>query len=377
LEVRLYLHIKKNNGKRGFVPAAYGKNSKILPQRALVDGQVELHPEGKYHLRYTKGGKQVFEPVGADAHIAVVAKLRKEHLLQASALGANVVIDVEKNRLTLAKAIERFLMEKAAHRADKTCQEFTYVLPQFAGAVGKRFLDEINSEDLLGFITHLRGLGLGDRTVANKLARIECFLRRFGVVNLLTRYERQRYVKKIVRAYSEDDIRRLIAASPEQERLLWNFFVGAGPREQEAATACWRDIDFGRRTFKVQSKREFNFKPKDFEERLVPLHDGLVEMLQQRRRERPRDVLIFPNYINRPPTHLLRKLKRRSVKGGIACGHCKSSSGKSCLESPICEYWTLHQFRRSFATFHSEAGVSPRTIQAWPGHADLQTTLSN
>ena len=103
-------------------------------------------------------------------------------------------------------------MEKAAHRADKTCQEFSYVLPQFAGAVGKRFLDEINSEDLLGFITHLRGLGLGDRTVANKLARIECFLRRFGVVNLLTRYERPRYVKKIVRAYSEDDIRRLPVA---------------------------------------------------------------------------------------------------------------------------------------------------------------------
>jgi len=54
LQVRLYLHIKKNNGKRGFAPAAYGKNSKILPKQALVDGQVELHPEGKYHLRYTR-----------------------------------------------------------------------------------------------------------------------------------------------------------------------------------------------------------------------------------------------------------------------------------------------------------------------------------
>jgi hypothetical protein len=32
---------------------------------------------------------------------------------------------VEGNRLILAKAIERFLMEKAAHRAEKTCQEFT------------------------------------------------------------------------------------------------------------------------------------------------------------------------------------------------------------------------------------------------------------
>ncbi len=48
MEVRLYLHIKKSNGKRSFAPVAYGKNSKILPQRALVGGQVELHPEGQY-----------------------------------------------------------------------------------------------------------------------------------------------------------------------------------------------------------------------------------------------------------------------------------------------------------------------------------------
>jgi hypothetical protein len=183
MEVRLYLHIKKSSGKRGFAPVAYGKNSKILPQRALIGGQIELHPEDQYYLRYSLDGKQVFRPVGRDAEVAVVARMRKEHLLRAAALGANVVADGVGDRLTLAKAKERFLAEKAAHRTDKTCQEFTYVLPQFIGVTGKRYLDEINSEDLLGFITHLRGLGLKDRTVANKLARIECFLRRFGVIS--------------------------------------------------------------------------------------------------------------------------------------------------------------------------------------------------
>lgn len=182
MEVRLYLHIKKSSGKCSFAPVAYGKNSKILPQRALVDGHAELHPEGQYYLRYSLDGKQIFRPVGKDAEVAAVAKLRKEHLLRAAALGANVVADEGGNRLTIAKAKEHFLAEKAAHRRDKTCQEFTYVLPQFIAVTAKWYLDEINSEDLLAFITHLRGLGLKDRTVANKLARIECFLRRFGVV---------------------------------------------------------------------------------------------------------------------------------------------------------------------------------------------------
>jgi integrase len=42
---------------------------------------------------------------------------------------------------------------------------------------------------------------------------------------------------------------------------------------------------------------------------------------------------------------------------------------------PICGEWGLHKFRKTFATFHSEAGVSPRTIQIWLGHSDLATTL--
>jgi hypothetical protein len=58
-------------------------------------------------------------------------------------------------------------------------------------------------------------------------------------------------VKKVARAYSAAEIRKLIVASPEHERLLWHFFIGTGAREKEVATACWRDIDFGRQTFKV------------------------------------------------------------------------------------------------------------------------------
>lgn len=49
-------------GSGVFAPAAYGKNSKILPQRALVDGQVELHPEGKYHLAISRAASRSSSP---------------------------------------------------------------------------------------------------------------------------------------------------------------------------------------------------------------------------------------------------------------------------------------------------------------------------
>jgi integrase len=37
--------------------------------------------------------------------------------------------------------------------------------------------------------------------------------------------------------------------------------------------------------------------------------------------------------------------------------------------------WSLHKFRRTFATMHHESGVSGRTLQAWLGHSNLETTL--
>jgi hypothetical protein len=146
--------------------------------------------------------------LGKDADVAVIKMLRMQNRLEAVALGVKVFFDGDGDRLTLDRAKERFLTEKAAHRADKTLQEFTYVLPQFIAAIGKRYIEEITSDDLLEFITHLRGLGLADRTVANKVARIECFLRRFGIVDLLTRYDRPRYVEKVARAYVTVEIQK-------------------------------------------------------------------------------------------------------------------------------------------------------------------------
>jgi site-specific recombinase XerD len=41
----------------------------------------------------------------------------------------------------------------------------------------------------------------------------------------------------------------------------------------------------------------------------------------------------------------------------------------------VCSKWELHKFRKTFATVHHESGVSARTLQAWLGHSDLETTL--
>jgi len=75
------------------------------------------------------------------------------------------------------------------------------------------------------------------------------------------------------------------------------------------------------------------------------------------RRSAAKTKLIFPNKDNRPDGHFLKKLKRAAKKAQLDCKVF------------------LHKFRVTFACNHHLNGVPARTIQAWLGHSDLETTL--
>jgi integrase/recombinase XerD len=97
--------------------------------------------------------------------------------------------------------------------------------------------------------------------------------------------------------------------------------------------------------------------------------------LKERRWLCPDARLIFTNSIGKPEGHWLRILKEVAYNAGLNCGHCVSKKGLCCKDTPTCKNWILHRFRKTFATFHHESGVSARTLQAWLGHEDLETTL--
>ena len=57
-----------------------------------------------------------------------------------------------------------------------------------------------------------------------------------------------------------------------------NFFLGIGFREDEVAHACDTDVDFKMKTISVLEKRQWNWKPKDKEERTVPVPDAFFSV---------------------------------------------------------------------------------------------------
>jgi hypothetical protein len=51
----------------------------------------------------------------------------------------------------------------------------------------------------------------------------------------------------------------------------------------------------------------------------------------------------------------------------VNCGQCTSKKGKSCATEPVCNEWTLHKFRRTWATLYLRSGVSTSSCKIGSG----------
>jgi integrase/recombinase XerD len=72
---------------------------------------------------------------------------------------------------------------------------------------------------------------------------------------------------------------------------------------------------------------------------------------------------------------MLRTLKQLALEAGLNCGHCRNANGLSCKKGPVCEHWYLHKFRATAATNWLQNDVDIKTVQAWLGHSDMESTL--
>jgi len=376
LSATLFLRIRTADGKRRIAAPVYSANRKLKRLFALVNGQPEFHLEGIYYLRYYDGEKQVWERIGNDTDAAIAGQFRREQVLRAKAAGLQVNEEKKEVRIPLEFAIENFLSDVKTQRSAQSAKHWSWLLSRFRENCEKTYLDEIERRDIINFMAFFRDRGSAPRTVYNNIQSILTFFRRNGINGLLISADMPKYVEKKVAAYGDTDLKALFAAAEDEERLAYQFFLYSGGREREVACATWRDIDFQSKTFTITAKPDLGFTPKDFEERSVPLPDALVEALQARRRLNPDSRLIFTNKFGGVEGHFLHKLKRLALRSGLNCGHCKNKTGLSCKKHPVCNNWELHKFRKSFATIHHESGVSARTLQAWLGHSDLETTIA-
>jgi len=232
----------------------------------------------------------------------------------------------------------------------------------------------VTRKDLLDHMALLKEDWLSPRTIHNHMMRVNTFLRANKVTALLAKSDKPQYDEKAPSAYDCDRLRVLFSVADPEQRILFEFFLGTGFREQEVMHCTWKNVDFKGKVITVRSKPEMNFRVKDKEERSVPVPDSLIAALAMRKKNST-SMLVFPGPTGKPNGHFLRILQNLALRAGLNCGECVNKRGRSCATHPVCGEWGLHKFRKTYAIMHCEAGVSPPTIQRWLGHSDLSTTL--
>ena len=363
VRVNLTKRVRTAEGYR-YLPAAVSANGRIKPEWVLVDGKEQRFPDGTYYLDYTDStGKRIRSSVGKIAIEAQVSRLRKEAELRAIAHGLDVVSGDGEEGLTkrpIALAVAEFLEEVQITKDPKTYRGYDVALSYFRESCPKVHLESIDRKDLLKFTAFLKKeKKQSPRSVHNKFACLQTFLAANGVPKLVAKSDRPKFVKQEVEIYEHGELDRLFAVCSPYHLMLYKFLLMTGLREQEAMYCVWNDVNLDASTINMRWKPQYDFAPKAYREREVPIPEKLIEHLRE---FGPRDVkgnsLVFCTASGRPDTHMLRALKRNAARAGLDPNR----------------YW-LHKFRATFATMHLAAGVDLRTVQSWLGHTNLESTI--
>jgi integrase/recombinase XerD len=278
----------------------------------------------------------------------------------------------------ISDAIDSYLKDvEPPQREPKTYDEYRLVLYKFRDNCKKRYVEEVDRDDLLDFRRFLYSLGNEAHTVFNRMGIVLQLLKLFGIEKLLKKGTSRNSSATCARC-----IRRKISmpcSRPvRQMRKCVTFFLLTGERDKEVRYTAWADIDFVRNCVRVTSKKQLGFKPKDKEEREIPVPSSLLTALRQYKARQsglnPHN-LVFPTAGGKADRKFENKLKKIAYRAGLNFAHCLSRHGNKCVEGPHCGNWFLHKFRHTYATKSFEDGTSIRTLQEWLGHSDLESTM--
>jgi integrase len=357
------------------VPEANGR----LKDKVRVNGQVEVHIEGSYFIEWWVSGRRFRETTTREDAI----ECARHKTVELRAIRAGLIASPEPQPEAEAKtligdAIDDYLKYVKMQRKSRTFLTYRYTLDVLLRASYKRkYVEDATRQDAIDFMTYCYEQGLGARTVYDKVVTVLQLFKRHGREKLLEKGDWPSYVDTIRPIYEPEELTAMFKVATEDEADMLKFILGSGFRDQEIRYVEYLDLDPHHDLVRVTAKKEWDFTPKNWEERVVPLPHVLVERLKKRKERksaRPHD-LIFGNTRGNPDSEMDMVVKRVAQRAGLNCGRCVTEHGNKCVEGPYCMNFFLHKFRHTFATNHLRDGVDIRTVQSWLGHRDINSTM--
>ncbi len=269
----------------------------------------------------------------------------------------------------MSEAAAEWLRYSEHDRAVKksTLMEYRLTAGRIVRSLGDVPIEDVTPEMLERWKATLK---LSNRSVAKYLVILHGIFKRAMRVwglprNPVVEVERPRYrVSDDLDAYSPEEVWALVrAAASAQDAALFLTAAFTGLRMGELLALQWRDVDFAGEAIRV--RHSYNIHggpgtPKSGKVRSVPLVPDVAQALaglSQRADFVADDELVFPNELGRfmDASALRDRYKAARARAGLR---------------PL----RFHDLRHTFGTLAVRKAEVP-AVQAWMGHADIQTTM--
>jgi integrase/recombinase XerD len=271
-----------------------------------------------------------------------------------------------KKRLDVAAAEYKDEVNRSAKKP-RTKSAYCKSVDIFLESCTKIYLQDVDRTDLVACHAFCRDvMEMNARSCWNRFTNVLFFLKAHGITKLAKQEDWPVFTEEDVEIYEEWELRALFTSCSPEHRLLFRFFLMSGFREQEVMHLTWKDINFTASTVSVRHKPQYDWTPKAYKEREVPVPSALLHELEEAK-AKATSPLVFPAPGGKPEGHMLRILKEVAAQAGLNPEDCY-----------------LHKFRATFATgclqalFEQGKGGNAadlRTVQSWLGHKDLASTL--
>lgn len=244
-------------------------------------------------------------------------------------------------RLTLQEALADFLLYKrASKRAPRTIQYYKEALSPFVAKGG------LSSSEIRQYLANLPG---SSATVANRARAIRAFAKfchREGWIDEPVSFEMPKVTPAPKRALTRDEGKALLnACKTLRDKALVSLLLDTGLRSGEVTRLTWGNLDLSSGTLRVPGGKTGP--------RLVLCGAQTRRVLLKYRRRvahEPSDPLF-----SLTGSGILQAIRRAAKRAGFRC--------------------TVHDLRRTFATWSLEAGVDLATLQRLMGHSQVTTTM--
>jgi integrase len=249
---------------------------------------------------------------------------------------------------TLEELKVEYLDWAASRKTPSSLGASKAALSQFAKFVGTdRRLDQITVKDVDSFISMTAGRvkPISANFYLRSLKAIFEVAKRWGYVgeNVWKQIRPLRYELPPPRILSPDEIRSFLKQTrklhPQLEPLM-DFYLLTGARRSEALSLSWEDVDFERNEIVLK-------KTKGKRSRKIPMLKQIREIMKDRR-ELPKPFPFSADTVSRK---------------AVAIAEAAGIKGAS-----------LHDLRKSFASYLADAGMPDFLIVSLMGHQDRETT---